>query len=117
VEMKSSILRGKSVIDIKADITLDGLNVDLVIDTQLKEEFFSGLEQSLASDLQGNIRRVLKKSQEWEADIVGLGQHVRVQHSKWFREKDWASEYRESEINVEVKVTVKRFGSLINPKY
>ena len=117
VKVESSIVRGKPVIDIKADITLDGLNVDLVIDTQLKEDFFSGLEQALARDFQGNIRRVLKKSQEWEADIVGLGQHVRVQHPKWFREKDWASEYRQSEINVEVKVTIKRFGSLVNPNY
>ncbi len=119
VKLDSRIQQGKPVITINVDIILDGINVDLSLEAHMhvKEDLFRDLEQALARDFQGNIRRVLKKSQAWEADIVGLGQHVRVQHAGWFRDKDWGSEYSQGEINVETRVTIKRFGSLVNPNY
>ncbi len=115
--VQSRIVQDKAVINIKMDITLTGLNVDLLLDSHLKEEVFRELEQALARDFQGNILKVLKKSQECEADFVGLGQHVRIQHPQWFRGKDWPRAFGQSEINVEVNVTIKRLGSLLNPNY
>ncbi len=115
--VQSRIVQDKAVINIKMDITLTGLNVDLLLDSQLKEDVFRELEQALARDFQGNILKVLKKSQACKADIVGLGQHVRVQHPQWFREKDWPRAFGQSVINVEVNVTIKRMGTLINPNY
>ena len=115
--VQSRIVQDKAVINIKMDITLTSLNVDLLLDSHLKEEVFRELEEALAHDFQGNILKVLKKSQVCEADIIGLGQHVRIQHPQWFRGKDWAQAFGQSEINVEVNVTIKRLGSLINPNY
>jgi hypothetical protein len=60
---------------------------------------------------------VLKKSQNWEADIVGLGQYARSQQAPWFKGKDWEKEFGKSDIQVEVKVRVKRIGTLMDPTY
>ncbi len=115
--VKSRIVQDKAVINIKTDIILTGINVDLLLDSHLNEDVFRELEQALARDFQGNMLQVLRISQACEADFVGLGQHVRVQHPEWFRGKDWGREFGQSTINVEVSVTIKRFGSLVNPNY
>jgi len=113
----TKIVNDKPVVNIKMKISIDGLDADLYLDTHLKDEVFSGLEQALARDIQGNMQRVLKKTQGWESDIMGLGQHVRVQNPQWFQGQDWPQKYRESEIHVEVSVKIKRMMNIINPNY
>lgn len=115
--VQSRIVQDKAVINIKTDIILTGINVDLLLDSHLKENVFRELEQALARDIQGNMLQVLRISQACEADFVGLGQHVRVKHPEWFRGKNWTREFGQSTINLEVSVTIKRFNSLINPNY
>lgn len=111
------IVNDKPVIDIKIMVEADLLDVDLVLESQLEEEVFRGLERALARDFQGNMMRLLRKTQEWETDIVGLGQFVRVHNHKWFRERNWAEEYKNSDINIEVEFRIIRIGTLLNPRY
>jgi len=96
---------------------LDEVSIDLEERGGLQKQVVAELEKLLARDIQGNMRRVLTKTQNFNSDIVGLGQYVRSQQSKWFKDKDWAQEFANSDIEVEVKVLVKRIGNLINPTY
>ena len=110
--VQTEIKGDKAVIDIQAEIILSGLTADLILDSVLSEAVFRELEAALARDIQGNMLRVIKKTQEWESDIFGFGQLVRVQHSKWFDGRDWGGEYSESDIHVQVAVQIKRNGSM-----
>lgn len=116
-KIESKIMNGRVAFQIKAEIDLDGVSIDLKEGTILQASIVRDLEKALARDLQGNMRRLLKKSQNWEADIVGLGQYARSQQAQWFKGKDWEEEFGKSDIQVEVKVRVKRVGTLIDPTY
>ena len=116
-KVNTEIINDNPVINIKMEINIDGLDADLYLDTHLRDEVFSGLEQALAQDIQGNMQRVLKKTQGWESDIMGLGQHVRVQNPQWFQGQDWPKKYGESDIHVEVSVKIKRMMNITNPNY
>ncbi|MEW5786070.1 MAG: Ger(x)C family spore germination protein [Bacillota bacterium] len=113
--VKTKIVDGNAVIEIKADLVLNGMNADLAQENILREDVFRELEESLARDIEGNMRRVIKKTQEWESDIFGFGQLVRAQNPQWFKEISWAREYSESDIRVEAAVKIKRLGTLANP--
>lgn len=116
-KIASNIRDDRVFFTIKAEVVLDGLSFDLDEGSVLQKEVITELEQLLARDIQGNMRRVLQKSQNWEADIMGLGQYVRSQQGQWFKGKDWGEEFGKSAVNLEVKVQVKRIGSLIDPTY
>jgi len=116
-KISTRIENNKPVIDIKMDIEVDVLNIDMTFDDHLTEEVFSGIQSALAKDLQGNLLKVIKIAQKSGADPFGFGQYVRTQNPKWSRNKDWGEEFAESTFNVQVKVTVKRIGTLINPSY
>ncbi len=113
--VNAKIKGDKAVIEIKAEIVLNGLNTDLMLESVLSEDVFRELEKALARDIQGNMRRMIKKTQEWESDIIGFGQLVRAQHPQWFKQKNWGREYSESDIRVNVAVQIKRMGTMTNP--
>jgi spore germination protein KC len=117
VKIKSKIIDDRIVLHLQAVIDLDGVSIDLDEGTVLKAGVVQDLEMALARDIQGNMRRVLRKTQNWEADIVGLGQFARSQQAPWFKGKEWEKEFGKSDIQVEVKVRVKRMGTLIDPTY
>ena len=115
-KIKSSIVNHKPVIDVKIGMDLDITDIDLPLEDKYEEEVFRGLEQALSRDFQGNMQKVIKKTQEWETDIVGLGQFVRIQNPRWFREINWKEEYRESDINIQTSIRVEKLGTIINPR-
>lgn len=117
VKVKSKIIDDRVVLQLQAEIDLDGVSIDLNEGTVLQAGVVRDLEKALARDIQGNMRRVLRKTQNWEADIIGLGQFARSQQAPWFKGKDWEKEFGNSDIQVEVKVRVKRMGTLIDPTY
>ncbi len=116
VKVRTKIINDKPVISIEVDVLMNGLHVDLT-DSVLSGDIFRELEKALAKDIQGNMRRVIRKCQQWEVDIFGYGQHMRIQNYQWFQDKDWDTEFGKSEIHLEVSVNVKRAGALINPAY
>ena len=95
---------------------MDIIDVDWPTDI-LEEDREPTIAKALARDLQGNAIKVLQKTQVWGTDIVGLGQYVRINHPKWFKNQNWERAYRDSEITLEVKVRVKRIGTLVRPRH
>lgn len=114
-KISTEIKDDKLSIAISLEIFIDGVDIEWdadVLDTKVIDKL-GGL---LAKDFQGNIQEMLEKTQKWQADCTGLGRHVRVQHSKWFKGKDWAEEYKKCDISVRAKVTVRRIGTLVKPQ-
>lgn len=112
----TSIVDGKARIAIKLKVSVDIINIDW--DTDVTQPGIDEkVEKALARDIQGNALEMLRKTQDWGTDVVGLGQYVRIQNPQWFRGKNWDEEYKKSEISLEVVVEVKRLGALVNPQY
>lgn len=114
VKIKTKI-KDKPSIDVRMELIVDGLDADWdanVLDPKVTDK----LAKLLAKDFQGNIQELFEKSQKVQADFAGLGRHVRVQHSEWFNGKDWAEEYKDADISVSVKVTVRRIGTMVKPE-
>lgn len=104
-------------IDVKLYIELDILNIEMSFDNHLEKEIFTGLETALARDIQGNIMKVISKAQAAGTDPFGFGQFVRAQNLAWVSDQEWNDRFPDSIINVQVRVTLKRIGTLINPTY
>lgn len=113
VKVRAEIVNDKPVIYIKSKINFSEANAVLPGNKPPTENIVRQLETALARDIQGNMAKVINKSQIWGADIFGFGRHVQSQHYRWFRGKKWETEFKRSKINVEVKVSVKRTGTLI----
>jgi len=114
-QFNTSIVNDSPRIAISMEIDIDVNNVDWDTDI-LEGEVQSILENALAQDIQGNALEMIRKTQVWGTDILGLGQYVRIQNPKWFRGRDWHEDYKQSHITLEVKVNIKRIGTLVNPK-
>ncbi len=114
--IETEIVNGKPVINFKVRIDLDITDIDLSLESKFEEKIFQDLELALSRDFQGNMLEFFEKTQEWETDVVGLGQFVRIQNPQWFRNRNWAKDYGNSEINVETEVRVRRIGTMINPR-
>lgn len=105
------------VIDIRLELDLEIINIDMEFEDVLTKEIFDTLQTAMAEDLQGNILQVIEKAQRSGVDPFGLGQYVRIQHPSWAEGKTWCVEFPESKVSVQVKVKVKRIGTLMNPSY
>jgi len=114
--IKTEIVKGKPVINLEIRIDLNITDIDLTLESKFEEEIFRGLELALSRDFQGNMLEFLEKTQEWETDVVGLGQFMRIQNPQWFRNRNWAKDYGNSEINVETEVRLKSIGTMVNPR-
>ena len=112
--VKAQIVNDKPEISITLEVHLDIIDVEVNIDT-LEEDIFSVLESQLAKDIQRNALAMLSRTQDWKSDIVGLGRFVRVSHPQWFMGRDWDEDYKNAKISLDVKVEIKRIGTLINP--
>lgn len=115
-QVQSEIVGDKVRIHIDLEVELDVLDVNANLDA-IDDERFGQLEKLLARDIQGNALAMLRKTQAWRADIVGLGRYVRVKHPQWFRTVDWVDEYEKADISMEVRVDIRRIGTLTNPEY
>lgn len=115
-DIKTAIEAGKPRIAIKMQMDVDIIDIQWDVDA-LDAEVEKTVETALARDIQGNALDAVHKTQAWGTDIFGFGQHVRIQNHNWFKGKDWDKEYAESNITLEVKVSIKRLGTLVNPGY
>lgn len=75
------------------------------------------LEQSIARQVQEPIQRLIKKTQKWESDVVGFGRHLVSQFptvDAW-EQYNWPEKYPEAEIDIQVVVSLRRFGLTLTP--
>ncbi|WP_374712703.1 Ger(x)C family spore germination protein [Symbiobacterium terraclitae] len=75
------------------------------------------LEQAIASQLQETMNKVIARTQEWGADVVGFGRHA-IRHfptvQAW-EAYDWPGRYPKAEINTSVRVRLRRYGLTLTP--
>lgn len=117
-KISTTIANGRPKISIRLEVDIDIINIKWGVNV-VEEEAELVIGQALARDIQGNALDMIKRTQGWGTDILGLGQYVRIQHPNWFKEKEkeWGSEYKNSDITLEVKTNVSRTGTLVNPQY
>jgi len=99
-------------------ITLEGEILAMQSDHDYTEpELQPVLEAALASEVNKRMHAVIEKTQRWETDVVGFGEHV----VKGFPTVDaweaykWPDRYASAEINTLVRVTLRRFGKQLSP--
>ena len=115
--MKATVENGRPRIAIEMALDVDIIDIRWDVNVIERQDVDAIIGKALARDIQGNSLELIKQTQEWGTDILGLGQHMRVQNPEWFRNKDWSKEYSQGDITLQVKVRVMRTGTLSNPDY
>lgn len=75
------------------------------------------LEESIARQIEEPIREMIRKTQEWETDVVGFGRYLVPLFptvDDWHAYR-WPDRYPEAEFNIDVRVTLRRFGLTLSP--
>ena len=82
--------------------------------TGLTPADYRRLEGEAARALRPRLAAVVKKLQNWEADVIDCGETLRAYHPRlWARVKSsWRAVYRQAPVTVEVRVRLARNGSL-----
>ncbi|NLG84586.1 MAG: Ger(x)C family spore germination protein [Firmicutes bacterium] len=82
--------------------------------TGLTPADYRRLEEEATQALRPRLEAVVKKLQNWEADVIDCGETLRAYHQRlWVRVKSsWRKVYRQALTTVEVKVHLARDGSL-----
>ena len=70
------------------------------------------VEQESARYLQREFRSLLLKLQTYGCDPINLGDHFRVQQSKYYSNNKWPEHYRQAKFLVYVKFHIERLGVL-----
>lgn len=115
--IKAERKEGKTTIEVKLTLVVDVIDIEWGVDVVARDGVAATIASALARDIQGNALNLLRKTQQWGADIIGLGQYARIASPKWFKTADWSKEYSESTISLEVEVKIRRIGTLTNPEY
>ncbi|NLO87424.1 MAG: Ger(x)C family spore germination protein [Firmicutes bacterium] len=116
LKVKPALENGRPRLALKMALEVDVINIEWDVDVE-QEGVDEIIETALARDFQGNALEVIRLTQDWGTDIVGLGQHMRIKYPRWFKDERWRQEYRNAHITLEVKVKVRRVGTLIRPQY
>lgn len=116
-KVRSKIIDNRVHFHVSLEADIDILDMNAKLDA-LEDGIFDEIETQLARDIQGNALDMLRRTQRWRSDILGLGRFVRVQHPKWFSGvEEWCDYYENAEISLEVRVNLRRIGTLTNPEY
>lgn len=103
---------------INALATLEGELVSIQSNKDYTEpDLQARLEAEVAGNLEKHIRDLVEKTQKWEADVAGFGEHVvrRFPTVDSWERYDWPGKYKNAEIKVSVRVTLRRFGVQLSP--
>jgi spore germination protein KC len=75
------------------------------------------LERAIADQVKEQIQLIVKKTQGWETDVIGLGkQVVRLFPTvEAWESYNWPQKFPTADVDVEVKVTLRRFGLTLSP--
>lgn len=103
---------------ITGEIRLEGEVVSMPsVHDYTEPELHGELERAFSDRLEQNLAELIRKAQEWETDIFGFG-HQAARHfptvASW-REFDWPKHYPEAEVDISVKLTLRRFGLQLSP--
>jgi len=119
------ILSMKSVI--KSIVDGERISFDVIIESEgriaehwdvSEKEFENGYlkkaEQTTEKEVERLIKNVLNKIQhKYQADVSGFGNRLRIEHPHLWKKvkKDWDQTFSEVPIHIEVKLTIKDYGT------
>lgn len=101
----------KPVLGVELNIEADIVSIQSRIDYE-KATAIGGLEVQLKTYLTDGVTRMIKKTQQFESDAIGFGRkaaHHFATVSEWENYK-WLSKYKDADVNVNVKVNIRRSG-------
>lgn len=115
--VKAKLVDGRPEFAIK--ITLEGevLGMPLTADyTQTEQR--DRLEAQVATEIKRQVEGFFKKSQEWQADVGGLGRFIvrKFPTVDAWHQFDWPNKYKDAKIAVDVRMELRRFGVQLNPQ-
>lgn len=75
------------------------------------------LERSIARQVEEPMRELIKKTQDWRADIVGFGKHVvgLFPTVEAWEAYNWPERFPDAEFDIDVDVRLRRFGLTLSP--
>lgn len=94
-------------LNIEADIVSIQSRINYERSTKL-----GGLEVQLETYLKNGVTRMIKKTQQFDSDAIGFGRKA-AHHFltiKEFNDYKWLSKYKDLDVNVSVKVNIRRTG-------
>lgn len=99
-------------------ITLEGdlLGIQSHVD-YTEPELELELQEAISKHFQEHIVTLMDKTQEWGADVAGIGAHAVRQFptvADW-EAYAWAQRYEQAAIDIEVRVTLRRYGTTLSP--
>ncbi|MGE5529535.1 MAG: Ger(x)C family spore germination protein [Patescibacteria group bacterium] len=78
--------------------------------TRLAPRDVEGLERAVVRHLRPRLAAVVRKLQRWNADVIDLGEQLRVQRPALWRRIDWRAVYPAAGVRVEVEAEIKKSG-------
>lgn len=101
-----------------ATVTLEGELLSIQSNTDYTEpELQTKLEQATVGALKERMRSLIRKTQDWDTDVIGFGQEVVKQFptvADWDRYR-WQDRYKDAEVTADVRFTLRRFGKQLSP--
>jgi len=103
---------------IHATVTLEGELLSVQSDTDYTEpELQAQLEHATVGAIEARMITLIRKTQEWNTDVIGFGQAM-VQKfptvAAW-EDYRWPERYQNAEIKADVRFTLRRFGKQLSP--
>ncbi|HWI63273.1 MAG TPA: Ger(x)C family spore germination protein [Symbiobacteriaceae bacterium] len=103
---------------IHATVTLEGELLSIQSNTDYTEpELQTELEQATVGALEERMQTLIKKTQTWDTDVIGIGQAMvsKFPTVEAWETYDWPSRYKDVEITADVRYTLRRFGKQLSP--
>lgn len=80
-------------------------------------EFQPRLEAAAEAEITSGVRSLIRKTQDWNADVIGFGSAVVKEFptiAAWDSYR-WPDRYRDADIRINVRMTLRRFGLQLSP--
>ncbi|MBM7557548.1 Ger(x)C family spore germination protein [Halanaerobacter jeridensis] len=68
------------------------------------------MERHLARALKKEMHKLLGQLQTQQSDVIGLGQRAKAKYPQYYHKNYWNQQFSRSSINIEVNVSIRRFG-------
>ena len=119
-KIQTRIKDGRLFVDLK--ITFDSNVVDQTSNADIlsrklynEEENVKALNAAMSSHVKMEIFAAIKKAQQFQADLFGIGERFYIEHPQEFKklQKDWPKLIAQAKFNIDIDVKIRRVG-LIN---
>lgn len=105
---------GKIAIDINISSTFNLVENAGFVSVESKATM-QDLRQRASEAIRKEVNKAIKKAQENKTDILGLGEHVRVQYPGMWREIQWSELFHTVEIRVNTEAVIQEAAMTLKP--